>query len=238
MDSHLQQGKDLIAQKVKQFAANRAAYLAPAYKEAHARQELIDPLFIALGWDVHNAERAAPDYREVNVEDALDVEGQRKAPDYAFRVGRERKFFAEAKKPGVDLKADARPAYQLRRYAWTAKLPLSLLTDFEELAVYDCRSRPYEKDKPSVARVNYYTYPEYPDRWQEIWDVFSREAVLQGSFDQYAQPPLTAHSPGPRRRAPRSRPLCGCISLFWPVGGRLWGTQAPGGRRCRSRMPN
>jgi predicted type IV restriction endonuclease len=187
MDSAFQQSKDDIARLVKHFATNRAAYLAPAYKEAHARQEFIDPFFVALGWDVHNAARAAPDYREVVVEDSLEVEGQRKAPDYVFRIGRERKFFAEAKKPGVDLKADARPAYQLRRYAWTAKLPLSVLSDFEELAVYDCRARPSEKDKPSVGRVSYYTFQEYPDRWGEIWEVFSREAVWGGSFDQYAQ---------------------------------------------------
>ena len=27
---------------------------------------------------------------------------------------------------------------------------------------------------------------EYPDRWRELWDVFSREAVWSGAFDQYA----------------------------------------------------
>ncbi len=36
MDSNFQPAKDQIAQKVRQFAANRAAYLAPAYKEALA----------------------------------------------------------------------------------------------------------------------------------------------------------------------------------------------------------
>jgi len=45
---------DLVAKLVKQFRTNLAAYHASGYKEAHARQELIDPLFIALGWDVHN----------------------------------------------------------------------------------------------------------------------------------------------------------------------------------------
>ncbi len=179
--------KDEIARLVKHFATNKAMYVAPAYKEAHARQEFIDPLFVALNWDVHNYQQAAPDYREVILEDSLDIEGQKKAPDYAFRVGRERKFFGEAKKPGVDLKTAAAPAYQLRRYAWSAKLPLSLLTDFEELAVYDCRIRPSEKDKPSVARANYMTCNEYADRWGEVWDVFSRAAVWGGSFDQFAQ---------------------------------------------------
>jgi len=181
-----EQSKDEIAHLVELFTTNKATYLASLYKEAHARQEFIDPLFVALNWDVHNHQHAAPDYREVIIEDSLDIEGQRKAPDYAFRVGRDRKFFAEAKKPGVELKAAAAPAYQLRRYAWSAKLPLSILTDFQELAVYDCRIRPAEKDKPNVARVNYLQCEEYADRWQEIWHVFSREAVWSGSFDQFA----------------------------------------------------
>jgi type I restriction-modification system DNA methylase subunit len=183
------QSKDEIARLVKHFETNRAAFLASAYKEAQARQEFIDPLFIALNWDVHNQQQTAPDYREVVVEDSLEMPGHeaRKAPDYVFRVGRERKFFAEAKKPGVDLKMAAGPAYQLRRYAWSAKLPLSVLTDFHEWAAYDCRIRPSEGDKTSTARLAYMTYEEYADRWREVWDVFSREAVWGGSFDQFAQ---------------------------------------------------
>jgi hypothetical protein len=38
-----------------------------------------------------------------------------------------------------------------------------------------------------VARVNFYGYEEYAERWREIWDVFSREAVLAGSFQQYVE---------------------------------------------------
>ena len=157
------QSKDAVAQLVKHFATNLTTYRAPGYKEAHARQEFIDPLFAALGWDVSNVQNAAPDYHEVVVEPSLDVEGHQKAPDYVFRIGREAKFYLEAKKPGVDLKADPGPAYQLRRYAWTARLPLSILTDFEEFAVYDCRKRPSDKDKAAVARTDFYTYHQYPD---------------------------------------------------------------------------
>jgi hypothetical protein len=70
------QSKDEIARLVKHFTANRIAYQAPGYKEAQARQEFIDPLFIALNWDVHNRQQAAPDYREVIVEDSLAMVGQ------------------------------------------------------------------------------------------------------------------------------------------------------------------
>jgi hypothetical protein len=93
----------------------------------------------------------------------------------------------EAKKPSVNLKDDASPAFQLRRYAWSAKLPLSILTDFDEFAVYDCRVKPVKTDKASTARVFYLTYNEFARRWDEIASVFSREAVLKGSFDKYAE---------------------------------------------------
>ena len=180
MPKTFDQSKDEVARLVKRFETNKNSYQAAGYKEAHARQEFIDPLFMALGWDVHNESGIAPDYREVVIEDSLEIEGQKKAPDYVFRVGRDRKFFVEAKKPGVDIKNASSPAYQLRRYAWSAKLPLSVLTDFEELAVYDCRVRPSDKDKASVARINYFSFIEYADRWKEVYDLFSRDAVWGG----------------------------------------------------------
>jgi hypothetical protein len=48
----------------------------------------------------------APQYREVVPEASLDVEGQQRAPDYAFRVGPLLKFYAEAKKCGANIGAD------------------------------------------------------------------------------------------------------------------------------------
>ena len=175
-----------IARLVEYFRANREAFLAPGVKEAHVRQSLIDPFFEALGWDVHNASRLPPQNREVIPEDSLDVEGERKAPDYTFRFGRLPRFYAEAKKCGVDVNSDPKPAYQLRRYGWSARLPLSILTDFEELGVYDCTIRPKITDKASCARILYFRFTEYADRWRELWDVFSREAVWFGGFDQFA----------------------------------------------------
>ncbi|MGP8321971.1 MAG: Eco57I restriction-modification methylase domain-containing protein, partial [Methanosarcinaceae archaeon] len=109
-----------------------------------------------------------------------------RAPDYSFRIGGQRKFFVEAKKPSVNIKEDIAPSYQLRRYAWSAKLPLSIVTDFEEISVYDCRIKPGPKDKASVARIGYYTFEEYLDKFDEIYDVFSKDAILKGSFDRHA----------------------------------------------------
>ncbi|KAF5437800.1 Type I restriction-modification system, DNA methylase subunit, partial [Candidatus Methanophagaceae archaeon] len=105
----------------------------------------------------------------------------------SFRVGGQRKFFVEAKKPAVNIKEDVSPSYQLRRYAWSAKLPLSIVTDFEELSVFNCQIKPNPTDKPSIGRIAYYTFDEYLDKFDEIYDRFSKEAILKGSFDRYAQ---------------------------------------------------
>lgn len=176
----------IIVDLVERFRLHREAYQASSYNETQARREFIDPLFNALGWDIDNKQGYAEAYKDVVHEDALKIGGNTKAPDYAFRVGGTRKFFLEAKKPSVNIKQDIGPAFQLRRYAWSAKLPLSVLTDFEELAVYDCRVKPEKTDKASVARIAYYTFEDYLDKWDEIASIFSREAVLKGSFDKYA----------------------------------------------------
>jgi len=172
---------------VKQFHDHIEEYKSGKYNEAQLRQEYINPLFEALGWDMTNRAGHAEAYKDVIHEDAVKIGGATKAPDYSFRVGGTRKFFLEAKKPSVYIKEDEQPAFQLRRYAWSAKLPLSILSDFEEFAVYDTRVEPKKNDKASTARIHYYTYQDYADKWHEIASVFSKDAVLKGSFDKHAE---------------------------------------------------
>ena len=148
----------------ERFTRQTARYRSPSYNEETARSEFISPFFEALGWDIANRQGHALQYRDVIHEEGIKVGDATKAPDYTFRIGGQRKFFVEAKKPGVDLKHDVAPAYQLRRYAWSAHLPLSILTDFAELGVYDTRIKPAEADKASVARVFYFGHGEYGAR--------------------------------------------------------------------------
>jgi len=176
----------LVIDLVERFRRNEAAYRSGLYNETQVRREFIDPFFECLGWDVNNRQGYAEAYKDVVHEDSLDVSGVKRAPDYCFRIGGVRKFFLEAKKPSVNLRDDISPAYQLRRYAWTAKLPVSILTDFEEFAVYDGRVKPAPTDKAATARVLYLSYDKYPEQWDAIAAVFARESILRGAFDQYA----------------------------------------------------
>src|SRR6266498_1880758 len=178
---------DIVNNLVERFEQHRDAYRSGRYNETQLRREFLDPFFEALGWDVFNRQNYAEMYKDVIHEDSLEIEGEKKAPDYAFRVGGMRKFFVEAKKPAVNIEMNIHPAFQLRRYAWSAKLPLGILTDFEEFAVYDCRVKPDKGDKAATGRVKLLSYKDYIEKWDEIAVIFSREAVLKGSFDEYAE---------------------------------------------------
>ncbi|NTW60824.1 MAG: restriction endonuclease subunit M, partial [Nitrospirae bacterium] len=172
---------------VERFDQNLESYRSGKYNETQLRQEFLNPLFETLGWDMTNRAGYAEAYKEVIHEDAIKIGQETKAPDYCFRIGGTRKFFLEAKKPSVYIKEDIPAAFQLRRYAWSAKLPLSILCDFEEFAVYDTRIKPDKSDKALVARTLYFTFKDYAEKWGEIASIFSRDAVLKGSFDKYAE---------------------------------------------------
>ena len=66
-------------------------------------------------------------------------------------------------------------------------MPLSILTDFEEFAIYDTRIKPNVNDKADNARIFYCTYREYLKNFDFIYNTFSKEGILKGSFDRYIE---------------------------------------------------
>lgn len=177
-----------ISELVERFTDQYDSYKKSDYNETLTRRDFIDPFFKALGWDIDNENGYAESYREVIHEDKVKVGKATKAPDYSFRlVGGKRLFFVEAKKPSVSVKDEIQPVYQVRRYGWSAKLPISIITDFEEFSVYDCTKKPKPTDKASNARIKYLTFKEYLTEFDFLWDTFSKERVLKGSFDKFVQ---------------------------------------------------
>lgn len=183
-----------IIKLVEHFHQQIDLYKAGGINETQTRIQFIDPFFAALGWDISNEQQVADIYQDVVHEDTLKISDAKKAkaPDYSFRIGGVRKFFVEAKKPAVNVGTNISAAFQLRRYGWSAKLPLSILTDFEEFSVYDCRIMPHKNDPASQGRVKYFKYTEYVERWAEIYQIFSKEAVLNGSLEKFAESKVKA----------------------------------------------
>ncbi|MGL4677603.1 MAG: Eco57I restriction-modification methylase domain-containing protein [Brevinema sp.] len=177
--------KDYLKQLVDLFRDNIDRYKTMSYDEANTRADFIDKFFTLLGWDVLNNKGYSEDYREVVREDKVRVEGKTKAPDYSFRLDGNRKFFVEAKKPIVNIQEDRDPAYQVRRYGYSAGCSISILTDFEEFAIYDTRIKPHPLDSAKVARIFYCTYEEYEAEFDKLLAWLAPEGIRKGAFDQY-----------------------------------------------------
>jgi hypothetical protein len=178
-----------IADLVQAFEYHRPAYLRGQehYNEAQLRIQFVDPFFRALGWDIGNTQKSALKYLEVVVNDPINVHGKTLYLDYSFRYGETRKFIVETKKPSVRIKDDAAAALQLRRYAWNEKISLSILTNFDEFSVYDCTVKPLHGDSAAVARIAYFPYTEYPEKWDWIEKIFAKVSIRKGSFDEFSK---------------------------------------------------
>ncbi len=178
----------IVQKLVETFEQNLDSYRSTK-NETELRREFLDKFFTALGWDVANEKAYDEQGKEVVHEFSVEISGQQKKADYAFRVGRGDKFdfLVEAKKPSVKIESNQDAAFQIRRYGWSAKLPINILTDFEHFAVYDCRAKPSYNDKAATGRILLIHYKEYVERWGEIASIFSPEAVRQGSFVKYAE---------------------------------------------------
>ena len=151
---------------VKRFFEQSEEYHSTQYNEENARSDFIDEFFKLLDWDIVNKSGFCEQFRDVVKEERITSGDGRKAPDYSFRLAGVRKFFVEAKKPAVRVKTASEPAFQVRRYGYSAKLPLSILTNFAEFAVYDTRIKPSKTDDASVARIFYCTYQDYINNFE------------------------------------------------------------------------
>ena len=156
--------------------------------------------------------------REVIEEATVEVGPEKlsKRPDYELRLARQRKMFFEAKKPNVRIDRDRAAAFQTRRYGYSASLPISVLTTFHQLAIYDCLPIPADTDEPHVARLMLMDYRDFEARFDELWSILSREAVYSGDFDRHFKVGVTRHGAATiRRPVPRPGPRIGANAWPW-----------------------
>ena len=178
-------GRAEIARLVAAFKRNETDYLSGTYNETQARTEFITPLLQAFGWDVHNVRGHQLALREVIEEPTVEVgeEKVNKRPDYELRLARQRKLFVEAKKPSLNIERDRVSAFQIRRYGFSASLPISVLTNFRHLVIYDCRIPPKHTERAGTSRRLIVSYEDLECRLDELWTLISRECVYSGEFD-------------------------------------------------------
>lgn len=173
--------KQELAELVARYDAHADYYTSPSkdYNEHSCRDDFINEFLRILGWDVGNSKGVAPQYREVIAE---NYSSESERPDYTMTVSGQPCFFIEAKKPSVNIIHCDEPALQARKYGWNAGHSISILTNFEDLVIYDACVMPKVGDGPSTARYRRFNHREYVDCFEEIYALISRESVYGGYF--------------------------------------------------------
>lgn len=144
------------------------------YHEERTKSEFIEPMFQALGWDMHTTEREDEVIKEERISNGR--------VDYAFRINGMLKFFLEAK--GMKSTADeSKSAEQAINYAYHKKVAWAVVCDFETLKVYNSGwigDRLDQKRFVSLAASNYI------EQFDKLWWL-SRESFEKGVLDKEAQ---------------------------------------------------
>ena len=177
---------DQLKVLIDAFGKGYADYKKGSYSEAQVRIDFLNPLLKCFGWDVDNEARKTQLFREVLQEESIDVEEEdkitKKNPDYTLKQFGQRSLFVEAKKVSIDITTEKAPAFQTRRYGWSANMLFSVLTNFEHLVFYDCTVKPKLEDLASHNRYKIFHYTAFLENLEEIYSLFSFEAVKSGSL--------------------------------------------------------
>lgn len=177
-----------LGRLVHVFSENLPYYKNPKnnFNEQMTRQQYIDVFLKLLGWDISNPNGLSFKDREVVAEE-YSIANSKDRPDYTIRMNGMSKFYVEAKKVSVDISLDEKAALQTRRYGWNAGHDISLLTNFEYLAVYLTYEMPKEVDVANKYRYKLYHYTEYEDKFEEIYNLLSRDSLVNGKFNKWIE---------------------------------------------------
>lgn len=198
-----EQAKNAISKIVENFHKDidKLKVSTDSY-EAQIEDNYVKPLFSYLNWNIHNT--GLPHGKEVFVVQ-YHIKRIGKRPDYLLRVpdnniGKMKHIlFMEAKHPKYDLFKDLKYIRQCYLYANSTlckterpekRVPLSLLTDFEEFRLFDCRdSDPLLKNKLElfnrrIVKGIDWKYLDYINNFDILWDLFEYNQVCKGSLDE------------------------------------------------------
>lgn len=165
--------------------------LVNRYKEAKDNGQLqnaseatmrawIDELLSLFGWDVQNTHQVLTEHTLNKAERARlhEIGSSNTRPDYTLVNGRVKLAFVDAKSLDVNIENDKSVAFQIRSYGWSIGAPFSVVTNFEQLAIYDCSVMPDVNDDARCARYDILRYDQYVEKSEKLEAILNRGNVI------------------------------------------------------------
>jgi len=166
-----EEARSKIAELVEHFRSIPARE-REQYNESQTRHYFILPLFRALGWDTQNP-----------AEFIAEEQISRGFVDFAFYLDGVPRFYLETKRIPVDL-SDPRWGQQAINYAYLKGVTWAVLSDFEELKVFNAE---WQESSPQKAIFLDLHWEEYAgSAFDALW-LLSKEAIRAGEIDRVAE---------------------------------------------------
>lgn len=146
----------------------------------------INELLSIFDWDVM-------DTSQILQEKVLSPEEKRRIeeigststrPDYTFKLGNQKLTFLDAKAVSVNIETNNSSAFQIKSYGWSILAPCAFLTNFEELAIYDCTYVPNQEQQANLGRT-YLKIDEYVDNFEVLENHLLKTNIVNGNLEKH-----------------------------------------------------
>ena len=177
------QDKDKLIDLVQRYQVAKSAGQLENSSEATMRT-WIDELLSVFGWDVQNTQQVLTEHTlgRSEKEKLCDIGSTNTRPDYTLVNGSVMLTFVDAKSLAVNIESDKDAAFQIRSYGWSIGAPFSIITNFEQLAIYDCSVMPSVFDEADYARIHFYEYSQFVEKYDTLKVYLSRENIIGGTI--------------------------------------------------------
>ena len=144
----------------------------------------IDELLSVFGWNVQNTHQVLTEHTLGKDEKnkLQEIGSTNTRPDYTLVNGAVKLSFVDAKSLAVNIAEDKNAAFQIRSYGWSISAQFSVVTNFEQLAIYDCSVMPYVTDESFIARKYLLTVDEYVENYDILNMFLSKDNVISGNI--------------------------------------------------------
>lgn len=144
----------------------------------------IDELLSIFGWDVQNTQQVQTEHTlgRSERERLHGIGSTNTRPDYTLVNGNVPLAFIDAKSLDVDIEHDKDVAFQIRSYGWSIGAPFSIVTNFEQMAIYNCSVMPNVNDGADFARSFFFTCDQYIEKFETLQSILLRSNVIAGNF--------------------------------------------------------
>lgn len=145
----------------------------------------INELLGIFDWDVLNIQQVQQEkiVNEAQKTKLGIIDSTHTKPDYSLINGSSVKAYLDAKKTDVDIFTSKEAAFQVRSYGWSAGLPCSFLTNFEQFVIFDCTHIPKKGQDANVGAIQI-SINQYLDNFDTLNEHLNRMLVYKNNLSK------------------------------------------------------